>query len=198
MITSLLAFALAGAVLIVLPGPDTMLMLRAISVSGRLGGVRTAAGILTGLTVWIASAAIGLAALLKASEVGYTALRIVGGIYLVTIGIQALRSRGALDRKGILGTGYTAGLACNLFNPKVGVFFVTFLPGFVPSGSDVGSTSLLFGGVFLLESIAYFALLLFAVHRLTSWLRSDVVRRRIERASGVVLIGFGIRLATES
>jgi threonine/homoserine/homoserine lactone efflux protein len=197
-IGSVLAFALAGAVLIVLPGPDTMLMLRAISVSGRLGGVRTAAGILTGLSVWIASAAIGLAALLKASEVGYTTLRIVGGVYLVVLGIQALRARGSMERKGLLGTGYSAGVACNLFNPKVGVFFVTFLPGFVPHGSDVGSTSLLFGAVFLLESVAYFAILLIAVERLSSWLRSDVVRRRIERMSGFVLIAFGVRLATES
>jgi threonine/homoserine/homoserine lactone efflux protein len=198
MIASVLTFAVAGAILIMLPGPDTMLMLRAISVAGRMGGVRTAAGILTGLTVWIGSAAIGIAALLKASEVGYTVLRIVGGIYLVALGVQALRARGSLERKGLLGTGYSAGLACNLFNPKVGVFFVTFLPGFVPTGSDVGSTSLLFGGVFLLESVAYFAVLVIAVERLSSWLRSDVVRRRIERASGVVLIGFGLRLATES
>ncbi|MCW2571229.1 MAG: lysine transporter LysE, partial [Frankiales bacterium] len=82
MTTALLAFALAAAVLVVLPGPDSMLKLRAIAVSGRAGALRTAAGILTGLTVWIASASIGLAALLKASEVGYTTLRVVGALYL--------------------------------------------------------------------------------------------------------------------
>jgi len=197
-IGAVVAFAFAAAVLIVLPGPDSMLMLRAISVSGRTGALRTALGILTGLTVWIGSASIGLAALLKASEVGYTVLRIVGAVYLLTLGVQALRARGSLERKGLLGTGYTAGVACNLFNPKVGVFFVTFLPGLVPAGAPVGRTSLLFGGVFLIESALYFALMLVAVERLSAWLRDDVVRRRIQRLSGVVLIGFGVRLATES
>jgi threonine/homoserine/homoserine lactone efflux protein len=195
---ALLAFALAAAVLVILPGPDTMIMLRAIAVSGRAGALRTAAGIVTGLAVWITSASIGLAALLKASEVGYAALRIVGAVYLVVLGIQALRARGSFEAKGVLGTGYAAGLACNLFNPKVGVFFVTFLPGFVPEGASVAAMSLLFGGIFLLETAIYFGVMLFAVERLTRWLRDDVVRRRIERGSGCVLIGFGLRLATES
>ncbi|MDT7572306.1 MAG: hypothetical protein QOE05_2480 [Actinomycetota bacterium] len=198
MIAALLAFALAAAVLIVLPGPDSMLMLRAIAVSGRGGGVRTAAGILTGLAVWITAASIGLAALLKASEVGYTALRIVGAAYLLTIGIQALRARGTLQRPGLFGTGYTAGLACNLFNPKVGVFFVTFLPGLVPHGADVATTSLVFGAIFLVESVLYFTLMILAVERLTGWLRDDRVRGRIERLSGCVLIAFGVRLAVEA
>jgi threonine/homoserine/homoserine lactone efflux protein len=165
MTTALIAFALAAIVLILLPGPDTMIMLRAIAVSGRKGGLRTAAGILTGLAVWIASACIGLAALLRASEVGFTVLRIVGAVYLVVLGIQALRGSGTPNRRGLLGTGYAAGLACNLFNPKVGV---------------------------------YFAVLLLAVEKLAAWLRNDRIRRRIERVSGVVLIGFGVRLATES
>lgn len=198
MTAALLAFALAGAVLVILPGPDTMIMLRSIAVAGRGGALRTAAGIVTGLAIWITSASIGLAALLKASEVGYATLRIVGAAYLLVIGVQALRARGGLERPGVLGTGYSAGLACNLFNPKVGVFFVTFLPGFVPRGASVGTTSLLFGAIFLVETAVYFAAMLVAVERLTGWLHDDVVRRRIERLSGCVLIGFGLRLATES
>jgi threonine/homoserine/homoserine lactone efflux protein len=195
---ALLAFAAAAAILVVLPGPDTMIMLRAIAVSGRVGALRTAAGIVTGLMIWIASASIGLAALLKASEVGYATLRIVGAAYLLLIGIQALRARGSFEHTGLLGTGYSAGLACNLFNPKVGVFFVTFLPGFVPQGASVGTTSLLFGAIFMVETAIYFTSMLLAVERLTGWLRNDRIRRRIERASGFVLIGFGVRLATET
>ena len=141
MIAAVVAFALAGIVLILLPGPDTMLMLRAIAVAGRGGAVRTAAGILTGVAVWICAAAVGLAALVRASEIGYTGLRLAGAAYLVVLGVQALRARGSESHRRLLGTGYTAGAACNLFNPKVGVFFVTFLPGFVPSGYAVGPTS---------------------------------------------------------
>ena len=197
MIAAVITFALAAGLIVLLPGPDSMLMLRAIAVGGRRSAVRTAAGIMTGVTVWVVAAAIGLAALLKASEAGYTALRIVGGAYLLVLGVQTLRRRSRPDRKGVLGTGYAAGLACDLFNPKVGVFFVTFLPGFVPDGASVATATLVFGGVFALETALYFAVMLLAVERLTRWLDDDVVRRRIERASGAVLIAFGVRLATE-
>ena len=94
--------------------------------------------------------------------------------------------------------GYAAGLACNLFNPKVGVFFVTFLPGLVPHGADVATTSLLFGAIFLVETLIYFAVMILAVERLTRWLRDEGIRRRIERLSGCVLIAFGVRLAVEA
>lgn len=198
MTAAVIAFAAAAAVLVLLPGPDTMIMLRSIAVSGRGGALRTAAGIMTGLAIWITSASFGLAALLEASEVGYATLRIVGAVYLVVIGVQALRARGSFERTGLLGTGYSAGLASNLFNPKVGVFFVTFLPGFVPHGAAVGTTSLVFGAIFLVESAIYYAFMLFAVERLTGWLRNDRIRHRVERLSGCVLIGFGVRLATET
>ena len=195
---AVIAFALAAAVIVLLPGPDSMLMLRAIAVGGRSGALRTAAGIATGVAIWVVAAAAGLAALLKASETGYTVLRLVGGAYLLVLGVQTLRRRARPERKGVLGTGYAAGLACDLFNPKVGVFFVTFLPGFVPAGASVATATLVFGAVFALETLVYFAVMLLAVERLTRWLDDDVVRRRIERASGGVLIAFGLRLATES
>jgi threonine/homoserine/homoserine lactone efflux protein len=200
MTTAVVTFLLAGGVLVILPGPDSMLMLRAITVHGRATALRTAAGSLTGLVVWAVSASIGLAALLKASDVGYTVLRLVGAAYLLTLGVQALRRRSAAPPKvgGFLGAGYLAGLATNLFNPKVGVFFVTFLPGFVPGGVPVGPTSLLFGGLYVVETALYFAVMLLLVDRLARALRDDVVRRRIERLSGCVLIVFGLRLATES
>ena len=198
MTAAVVAFVLAGAALVVLPGPDSMLMLRAIAAGGRPAAIRTAAGILTGLALWITSAAIGLAALLEASETGYAVLRYVGAAYLVLLGVQALRSRGEEGgRAGVLGTGYAAGLATNVFNPKVGVFFVTFLPGFVPEGAPVGPTSLLFGGIFVLETLVYFAVLVLLVDRIGRALRRQSVRRRIERFSGGVLVAFGLRLATE-
>jgi threonine/homoserine/homoserine lactone efflux protein len=196
--TAVIAFALAAGVIVLLPGPDSMLMLRAIAVGGRAGALRTAAGIVTGVALWVVAAAAGLAALVKASETGYTVLRLVGAVYLLVLGVQTLRRRGRPDRKGVLGTGYAAGLACDLFNPKVGVFFVTFLPGFVPDGTSVAAATLVFGAVFAVETLLYFGAMLIAVERLTRWLDDDVVRRRIERASGAVLIGFGLRLATET
>ena len=98
----------------------------------------------------------------------------------------------------MLGTGYLAGLATDLLNPKVGVFFVTFLPAFVPRGEPVGSTSMLLGAVFVLETAIYFAVLVTMVDRVTRWMVNARIRRRLDACSAVVLIGFGARLALES
>jgi threonine/homoserine/homoserine lactone efflux protein len=200
---ALATFVPAATLIILVPGPDTLIVLRSIVRRGRAHGWSTAAGVLSGLAVWAAVAALGLAAVLRASEVAYEALRIAGACYLVFLGIQSLRSlrrRSPVeepDRRSILGTGYPAGLVTNLLNPKVGVFFVTFLPGFVPHGYPVGPTSLLFGGLFLLLTLGYFVLLLAFAVRLTAWMRTPRVRRRLDAVTGAVLIGFGVRLGAE-
>jgi threonine/homoserine/homoserine lactone efflux protein len=160
-------------------------------------------GVLSGLVVWVVGAALGLSALLRASHDGYTALRIAGGVYLVWLGVRSLRSRAsALDvpagRRGLLGTGYGAGLATDLLNPKVGVFFVSFLPGFMPHGRhDVGALSLLLGGVFIAETAIYFAVLIRLAARVTRWMTDERTRRRLDRGTGFVLLGLGARLAAE-
>jgi threonine/homoserine/homoserine lactone efflux protein len=205
MLLAVATFAVAATLIVLLPGPDTLVTIRSIVRGGRSSGIATAGGILVGLTIWVCVAALGLAAVLRASEVAYAVLRIVGACYLVWLGVQSLRSmrRGAAvadppARRGIMGTGFLAGLATNLLNPKVGVFFVTFLPGFVPSGYPVGATSLLFGAVFLVLSIAYYVVLLALAGKVTTWMSSPRVRRRMDAVTGSVLVGFGVRLAVES
>jgi threonine/homoserine/homoserine lactone efflux protein len=203
MVVALATFAAAAVVVILFPGPDTLVVLRSVLRGGRARGAATAAGILTGLTVWIGVAALGLAAVLRASELAYNALRIAGAGYLVWLGVQSLRSVARKTaqpdlRGGIVGTGYLAGLVTNLLNPKVGVFFVTFLPGFVPSGYPVGLTSLLLGAVFLALTVGYFAALLAGATRLVRWMRTPRIRRRLDAVTGAVLIGFGARLAAEA
>lgn len=197
---AVIAFSLAAALIVLLPGPDTLVVVRNLVRDGRRTAVLTVAGVLTGLTVWVLAAALGLSALLRASHDAYLVLRVVGAVYLVWLGIQSLRSRRAavLDQPvRLLGRGYSAGLATDLLNPKVGVFFVTFLPGFVPAGHPVGTTSLLFGAIFVVETAFYFALLLLLAGRVTGWMNHPVVRRRLDRITGAVLIGFGVRLASE-
>jgi threonine/homoserine/homoserine lactone efflux protein len=203
MLVAIATFAAAAVVVILFPGPDTLVVLRSVLRGGRSRGAATAFGILTGLAVWVGVAALGLAAVLRASEVAYNALRIAGAAYLVWLGIQSLRSvlRKAPEpelRGGIVGTGYVAGLVTNLLNPKVGVFFVTFLPGFVPHGYPIGPTSLLLGAVFLLLTCGYFVLLLAFASRLVRWMSTPRIRRRLDALTGAVLVGFGARLAAET
>lgn len=201
-----LAFLGAATLIVLLPGPDTLVVVRSILRGGRRQGVLTALGNLCGLTVWVAAAALGLAAMLEASETGFTVLRVVGAAYLVHLGVQAWRTRGRVEqalaestprRGGVLGTGFRAGVLTNLLNPKVGVFFVTFLPGFVPDGASVLWTTALFGGIFIVLTALYWVVLLGLAGRVTAWMNTPAVRRRLDAATAAVLVAFGVQLAVE-
>ncbi len=206
MLVALATFAVASVLIVLLPGPDTLVVVRSLVRGGRSRGLATVLGILCGLSVWVTAAALGLSALLRASEVGYSALRFAGAAYLLWLGVQSFRSRGAASspadavpaRGGVLGTGFMAGLLTDLLNPKVGVFFVTFLPGFVPAGYSVGWLSLLLGAIFIAETALYFAVLLGLAARVTAWMTAPRTRRRLDVLTGRVLVAFGVRLATES
>jgi threonine/homoserine/homoserine lactone efflux protein len=203
MLVSVGTFTVAAILIVLLPGPDTLVVVRNLIRGGRGAAIRTVFGVLSGLVVWVVAAALGLSAVLNASHDAYLALRIVGAVYLVWLGVQSLRSRGRLaeesevPRRRLLGTGYPAGIASDLLNPKVGVFFVTFLPGFVPHGYSVGWMSLLLGGIFLVLTALYFAVLIAASGPVTRWIANARIRRRMDRITGVILIGFGVRLALE-
>jgi threonine/homoserine/homoserine lactone efflux protein len=203
-LTALATFACAAALIILIPGPDTLVVLRGVIRYGRRDAALTALGVLTGLTLWVTAAAVGLTAILRASHDGYLALRLAGGAYLVLIGIQALRSRAigqpkdlAERHRPLVGRGFRAGVTTDLLNPKVGVFCITFLPAFIPRGAPVAATTLGLGVVFVAETALYFTALLLFVNRLQAWLGKERIRRRLNRATGVVLIGFGARLAVE-
>lgn len=196
---ALAAFSLAAALIVLLPGPDTLVVLRELMRAGRRRAAQTVAGVLCGLAVWVGAAAFGLSALLRASDTGYVVLKIAGGGYLIWLGVQSLRLHRLAERpqRRLLGRGFVAGLATDLLNPKVGVFFVTFLPGFVPHGYSVGAVSVLFGAIFIAETALYFAVLLTVATPITRWLGDARIRRRIDAAAGAVLIGLGLRLAVE-
>jgi len=204
MLLAVSTFSLAAALIVLLPGPDTLVVIRSIVRGGRVRGVSTTAGILCGLAIWVAAAALGLAALLRASHFGFEVLRIAGAAYLIWLGVQSLRLRHhraeqpAPARGGLLGSGFVAGLLTDLLNPKVGVFFVTFLPAFVPHGYPVAAVSLLFGAIFIAETALYCALLLALAARVTNWMNTPRTRRRLDAATGTVLLAFGVRLALEA
>jgi len=198
------AFAIAATLIVLLPGPDTLVVIRGLLRGGRSRGLATTVGVLCGLVIWVGAASLGLSAVLKASKVGYDVLRIVGAVYLIWLGVNALRTRGAgpssddaNPRRELLGSGFVAGLLTDLLNPKVGVFFVTFLPSFVPHGYDVGTTCLLFGAIFVVLTALYFAALLALAKRVTGWMTTPRIRRRLDTITGTVLVGLGLRLALE-
>ncbi|SDS59881.1 LysE family translocator [Jiangella sp. DSM 45060] len=201
-------FALAALVLIMMPGPDQALITRNALVGGRTGGLLTMIGGVLGLAVHATAAAVGLSALLLASATAFTALKIAGAAYLLWLAVQLLRSA-ARSRRSPSAAGEVAtapprrwahlrqGFLSNALNPKVALFFVTFLPQFL--SADAGSAraeALLLSAVFALLYLAWFGLYVAVVDRLGRWLRRPAVKARIEQVTGVLLAAVAIRLAT--
>lgn len=201
----LLAFIAAATLLAVTPGLDTAIVLRTATVEGRRQALLAALGIGLGCLVWGVAVSLGLGALLQASELAYTVVKVVGATYLVWLGVRLiLRPRTAIDH-GATGEGvrggrdaFWRGLLANLLNPKVGVFYVTFLPQFVPAGADVASYSLFLASLHVLLTIVWFSTLIAATVPLGRFLRQPVVVRRLDRLTGGVFIAFGLKLAASS
>ena len=224
MTTALLGFALASTLVILAPGPDSMLVMRNTMRGGRRAGWVTACGTLSGLTMWALAAALGLSALLRVSHVGYDILRFCGAAYLIWLGVTSLvhfRRKNTAEPvaqaggsapavpgptvPGRTGPGaarprraYLNGMLSNLLNPKISVFFMAFLPAFVPAGASAVGFSLVLGIWFIAETGMWLAVVAWLADRGVRWLRRPAVQRWMERVTGIVLIGFGLRLATES
>ncbi|MEJ3653371.1 LysE family translocator [Actinomycetes bacterium KLBMP 9759] len=208
--TAMTTFAIAALILIMLPGPDQALITANSLGGGRGGGLLTMLGGVLGLSVHALAATLGLSALLLASATAFTALKIVGTLYLLWLSVQLLRSAvrtrrspGTADvvvaapRRG---SAYLRqGFLSNALNPKVALFFVTFLPQFLSVDSaDAQAESLVLSGVFALLYLAWFGLYVTVVDRLGRWLRQPGVKARIEQVTGLLLATVAVRLATES
>ena len=198
----LAAFTLAAIVLIVTPGPDMALFLGQTLTAGRARGLAAMLGVTTGTVLHSLIAAFGLSALLAASVVAFTALRIAGVAYLIWLAIGALRHGSAfnLRREGggkrPLRQVYLMGLGCNLLNPKVIMFFVTFLPQFVSASDPQAGPKLLFLGLYFVAlALPICASLVFAAERFTAAIRRS---QRLTRAIDWLFAGlmgmFAVRL----
>jgi threonine/homoserine/homoserine lactone efflux protein len=205
----LLAFLGVAVLVIVTPGPDTAMTIRATLLGGRRAGVMTAPGVVTGQACWTLPASAGITALLVASEPAFLALKFAGAAYLVFLGLHALRSaiRGrsapvhgdaAPTARLPAAKAYRQGVISDLGNPKMAAFFTSLLPQFGTTGAGPSFWLMLgLGLLFCLLTWLWLVLYASAIHRLGDALRGSRVRRSIEAVTGTVLVALGLRLATE-
>jgi threonine/homoserine/homoserine lactone efflux protein len=205
---ALLSFTLAAGLLTITPGLDTALVLRTAAVEGGKQAMLAGIGICFGCLLWGAAASFGLSALLAVSSFAYHMLRIVGAIYLGYLGIRLLIRAFARtsshsmaepvlqEHKGGDGSLWLRrGLLTNLLNPKIGVFYLSFLPQFIPAGVQVWSFSILLALIHATEGLLWFLLLTNATEFLSSWLRQRSAIKVLDSAMGAIFIGFGLKLA---
>lgn len=210
-VTALATWTVIALLGVMTPGIDTMLVLRHTVLGGSRSGLAVVGGIASGCLVWAGASLAGLTALLAASTVAYDAVRIAGAVYLVWLGLSAIwrtlpRNRTASDDKldGLDASGLTvraglrAGFFTNLLNPKVGVFYISLLPQFLPIGPGATAWGTLLVAIHLAVTFVWYPALIAIAAQVRGLLLRDRVRAWMERVTAVVLIGVGVRLAAEA
>jgi threonine/homoserine/homoserine lactone efflux protein len=211
-LSALWSFVIVVGLLTMTPGMDTALILRtaAVGESRRAWGV--VLGIQTGTLTWGVLTSAGVTALLTASQLAYEVLRWAGACYLIWIGLSMLwattrhrrpdQSAPPIDEPATAGNdfypGWRRGALTNLLNPKMGAFYVALLPQFIPSDAAPFAFGVLLACVHILLGTAWSAMLLLLARRLRTVLQRPTARRLLDRITGTVITGFGIRLATSS
>lgn len=199
-----LLFVATSLVLIVTPGQDMILVMSRSIAQGAAAGLATATGVCSGLVVHTIVAALGLGALVRASEPLYLALQFAGAAYLAWLGLQLLRvPHGPLAMAGAApkrpARMFLDGALSNLCNPKIIIFYLAFLPQFVaPGASHAGLSLFVLGLVFALLAWMVKAPLGLGAAALTHWLRAHPQSLAwLFRVSGVVLLGLGLQMAVQ-
>lgn len=197
---------LAAAVLITAsPGPDNLMVLGFGISRGRAKGIAFGLGCGLGCLSHTVLAVLGVSALIAASPVAFTALKIVGGLYLIWLGVQALRSSGKAmpiaaqreqGREETLSRLFAKGLLANSINPKVILFFLSFLPQFVVADRGyIGWQTAQLGIVFTVQAALLFGLLGYFSGRVGQWLqRHGRAGLWLDRLAGTVFVALGLRL----
>ncbi|MGV7206862.1 LysE family translocator [Oxalobacteraceae bacterium A2-2] len=197
-----LGFLTAALLITASPGPDNLMVLSVGMSRGRRHGMAFGLGCALGCLSHTLLAALGVGALIKASPLAFGALKVAGGVYLIWLGWGALRSRGGARVQGAaapdesLGRLFRKGLVANAINPKVVLFFLSFLPQFVSAArGDVAWQTAQLGLVFTAQAVVLFGLLGYFSGAVGAWInRSPRAGLWMDRLAGAVFVGLGLRL----
>ena len=198
----LYAFIGVAAILTILPGADMALVTRNVLVVGRRRTMLTIAGICVGCIIHATASALGLSAILATSAAAFDVVKTIGAVYLVWLGVQSIREAGrpasqpgaTSGRSAALGP-FLQGFLTNVLNPKVAIFYLTFLPQFIGPGEPVFRRSLFLAGIHIAMGFVWLTAYAWFVDQLGAVLTRPRVKAWLERVTGGVLIALGARLA---
>jgi threonine/homoserine/homoserine lactone efflux protein len=199
--STLATFAAASLLLALAPGPDNLIVLALSASRGARAGLMTTLGLCAGLVVHTTAVALGVAAFLAASPAAFFALKIAGAAYLAYLAFKAFRaepialSAAPAEKSGAF---FWRGVAMNVSNPKVALFFLAFLPQFVtPAAASMAGQIFLLGLIFQLCAFFVFALIALGAGKIGLWLRrSPRAQIVLNRLAGALFLALAARLAT--
>jgi threonine/homoserine/homoserine lactone efflux protein len=196
-------FLLTSALLTIAPGPDNLYVLTRGIAQGRIAALAAALGFTSGLIGHTLLAVFGLAAVIRSSELLFSLIKLAGAAYLIYLGFKTLKHRasllpGAPSDTITLRRVYWQSVVANLLNPKVSLFFLSFLPQFINPGSGHAELQMAFlGGTFMVQTLVIFGLIALFSGTLGNWLRTrPSFGRYLNGVAGATFIGLGLRLAT--
>src|SRR5919108_3629502 len=193
----LVAFAPVAVLVTITPGPATAMVVRSAAIGGRRHALVCTAGNSIGVLAWGLLASAGLAAVVATSAEVFTAVKLTGAVVLVVLGVQSLRRRAARARSVSGARALRDGLVTSLSNPKLAVFYVALFPQFVPAGAPVLPSALLMAATIVTFDLVWYSALAYGVTRARRAFLDGPWARRVERLTGAVLVGLGVRLALE-
>lgn len=193
--------------LIILPGPDTAIVTKNTLTVGRSGGLKTAMGTCCALFIHTSAAILGLSAIIVKSALLFSVFKYVGAVYLIYLGVKALwslwkkdelaNSEMTIDRQFNNSSCFKQGFLTDILNPKVAVFFLTFLPQFVDPGSNTFVPFLIMGITYTALTAIWFLLYVYLINQISAFMKKPKAQNIIEGITGTILIAFGIKLALE-
>lgn len=200
-------FIMMCILLIILPGPDTAIATKNTFTIGKVGGLQTMLGTCSALLIHTTAAVMGLSAIIVKSALLFSIFKYIGAVYLIYLGIKTLwglrnKEVAATDEMTTKDTYahtscFKQGFLTNLLNPKVAVFFLTFLPQFVNPGKDSFVPFLLMGITYTVLTALWFFFYIYLLNQISAFMKRPKTQYIFEGVTGTILIGFGFKLALE-
>lgn len=201
-------FTAVALMIVMVPGVDSLLVLKNTMIYGKKAGFFTVLGIVIALFVWTTLAVLGLAAIISKSIFVFLFIKYAGAAYLVFLGIQSLRAKAqnmALQEKAVPTHLEHASVSCmiqgvttDLLNPKTLLLYVTLMPQFIQPDFDVNSQLIILAGILIALSIMWLGTVIFVINGIRKWFMKPVIQSAFNKFTGILLIGIGVRIAKES
>lgn len=201
-------FTAVALMIVMVPGVDSLLVLKNTMMYGKKAGFFTMLGIVMALFVWTALAVLGLAAIISKSMVVFLFIKYAGAAYLVFLGIQSFRAKAQnmkLQEEAVPGQYKNASLSCmlqgvttDLLNPKTLLLYVTLMPQFIQPDFNVNTQLIILAGILIVLSIIWLGIVIFVINGIRKWFMKPVIQSAFNKITGILLIGLGVRIVKES
>ncbi|MFJ7661704.1 LysE family translocator [Lysinibacillus sp. NPDC097162] len=202
-------FTAVALMIVMVPGVDSLLVLKNTIIHGKKAGFFTMLGIILALVVWTTLAVLGLATIISKSMVVFLAIKYAGAAYLIYLGIQSWRARAQNmilqeerplqedPEKNVSLSCMTQGITTDLLNPKTLLLYVTLMPQFIQPNFNINSQLIVLAGILIALSIVWLGIVILVMNVIRKWFMKQTVQAIFNKIAGVMLVGIGIRIATE-